>query len=132
MSADAGRAVAEAFCEVLEDEQARILDQFDAAGGNNEIDSLESTLMGLGASVQALAELNTYFRNLPKVASSEIETEAELVADGYKKLLDDAKESAASRDPLGGIVRGAFGSLQMSGPLNELGNYARDKCGRNI
>lgn len=120
----------EAFCDTIESEQERILDQFDAAGGNAEVDSFESMLAGLGASVQAIGELRTYFEKLAKVAPPEIQTEVEIVAREYDQMLDDVAD--AVDNPLGALVSGVMSSVEISGPVNTIDEYAVDNCGTHI
>jgi hypothetical protein len=121
-----------AFCSVLKSEQTRILNQLDATSsiGANSSDGFSEAVFGLGASLQALGELRTYFHKLSAVAPPEVETEAQLVAEWY----DDQVKAAADivNDPLGTIAGSLFSTLMISGQLNTLNTFALQECGQSV
>jgi len=118
----------EAFCKTMISEQKRIVDQLNltAGGADGTGDDFAKALLGVMASVQAIGELNTYFRKLAKVAPAEIQTEAELMAD---KIGDLTKVPDMS---LQGLVGSFMGALEVSGPLSTLNAFATKNCGRPI
>ena len=122
----------EAFCATMRSEKARILDQFNStvAAGENSGDEFLGVISGLGASLQALGELRTYFAKLSKVAPAEIQTEVEIVADSFEKQLDAA--SKAVSDPLAALSEGLMSGLTTSGQLNTVDSFARENCGEGI
>ena len=119
-----------AFCSTLESEQARILEQFESTSAAGGDDDFASMFASLGASVQAMGELRTYFTKLSKVAPEEIRTEAEIVAKEYDQMFDAAAASAS--DPLGSIGTRLIGSMALSGPLESMNSFAKENCGRAI
>lgn len=122
----------EAFCSTMKSEQARILAQFNATvdAGKASNDGMTQALMGLGASIQALGELRTYFHKLSDVAPEEIRTEAEIVAQGYDDQLKAAKDAVS--DPLGALASTLFEGMMMSGQLDTLNQFAVRECGQSI
>lgn len=120
---------AASFCRVLRSEKTRILQQFNATSRVGAGTSV-SALAGLGASLQAIGELRTYFHKLAKVAPSEIETEADIVAKQYDQLLDSM--SNISSNPLAGLAGSLLSSVSISGQLNSLDTFARKNCGESI
>lgn len=122
----------EAFCTTMRSEKARILDQFNSnvATGENSGDESVAVISGLGASLQALGELRTYFAKLSKVAPAEIQTEVEIVADSVEQQLDAA--SKAVSDPLGALTEGLMSGMTSSGQLNTVDSFARANCGESI
>ena len=120
---------AEAFCVTMRSEKARILDRFNstvAAGGGGFL----AVIAGLGALIQALEELRTYFAKISKVALAEIQTEGEIVAESYKKQLDAANKAVS--DPLDALSEGLMSGLTSSGQLNTVDSFARGDCGEGI
>jgi hypothetical protein len=118
----------EAFCSTLHSEKERILDQLQgtAAAADASGDDFAKALMGLGASVQAIGELRTYFEKLAKVAPAEIQTEAEIVADKMSELTDAPELS------LQGVASRMVGAMAISGQLNTLHRYAMQHCGEGV
>jgi hypothetical protein len=121
---------AEAFCSTLREEKQRILDQFNAGANPDTEDELLKMLSGLGASVQAMGELRTYFNKLEKVAPEEIQTEVEIVAGEWGRQVEDAGDAAS--DPLGGLTSALVGGLATSGQLEAVNRYALRECGEGI
>ena len=120
----------EAFCDTLASEKQRILSQFEANSNPATDDELVTTLAGLGASVQALGELRTYFEKLADVAPEEIRAQAEIVAEQYEKQFDDLQDAAS--DPLGGLAAGLVNSVAVSGQMNAVHSFARANCGEGL
>ncbi len=123
---------AEAFCATMRSEQARILDQLNStvSAGKNSGDEFLAAISGVGASIQALGELRTYFAKLSKVAPAEIQTEVEIVADSYEKQLDAASKVVS--DPLAALSQAFMGGLTSSGQLNTVDSFARENCGEGV
>ena len=121
-----------AFCSTMKSEQSRILAQFnsskDAAAGQN--DAFANALMGVGATVQALGELRTYFHKLSAVAPKEIEEETKLVADWYDDQVKSAK--GAISNPLGSLASSALDGIMISGPMNTVNKFALQNCGQSV
>jgi hypothetical protein len=118
----------EAFCSTMKSEQKRIIDEFesstDAAQASG--DDFAEAFLTIGASVQALGELQTYFSKLAKVAPEEIQTEAEIVAD---KIGDVLKAPDLSFE---GIAGSMMASMEIAGPINTLDTFAKEHCGQSI
>ena len=116
----------------MRSEKARILDQFNStvAAGEDSGDEFLAVISGLGASIQALGELRTYFAKLSKEAPAEIQAEVEIVAESYEKQLDAA--SKAVSDPLAALSEGLMSGLTSSGQLNTVDSFARSNCGEGI
>lgn len=119
----------EAFCSTLRSEKARILDQFESASAPSG-DGFADALSGLGASVQAMGELRTYFRKLERVAPDRIQTEVEIVAESIDRQFDAAKDAA--RDPLGAFGSALITGFTTSGQMQAVDRYARENCGEGI
>ena len=121
-----------AFCTTLKSEQARILAQFHstADAGAASGDGFAAALAGLGASLQALGELRTYFHKLAAVAPAEVQTEAQLVADSYDDQVQSAKDAISH--PLEGLATSILGGVMISGQLNTLNQFALRECGQSI
>ena len=62
------------FCSTMKSEQTRILRQLDKTSSASD-DENAKPFLTLVASVQAIGELQTYFKKLAKVAPEEIRTE---------------------------------------------------------
>ena len=123
---------AAAFCSTMKSEQSRILAQFnsskDAAAGQN--DAFANALMGVGATVQALGELRTYFHKLSAVAPKEIEEQTKLVADWYDDQVKSSK--GAISNPLGTLASSALDGIMISGPMNTVNKFALQNCGQSV
>lgn len=114
----------------LSSEKVPILDQLDANSNQDSEDPLVKGLSGIGASLQAVGELRTYFNKLSAAAPEEISEEAEIVAEQYDRQLDDAAGGAS--DPLGTTVSVIVGGVAVSGQLDALNSFALDNCGESI
>lgn len=130
-SCSSGRST-EAFCDKLGSEQERISGQFeevtDAARGSE--DPLEGLLAGLGGSIQAMGELQTYFRELSAVAPEEIRIEMEQITEAFDEQMDAA--SGAASDPLGALAGSLFNSIAISGQVKTVNDFAVENCGQGI
>ena len=123
---------AEAFCSTLRSEKERILGQLSdgQAAAEAQDDELVGMLTGLGASVQALGELRTYFGKLADVAPDEIRHEVEILEEEIGEQLDNAQNVAD--DPLGSLASAFVDSFSLSGQLSAVNDYAMDNCGESI
>src|SRR5947209_5783098 len=82
----------EAFCSALHSEKQRILAEFNATSHAGSNDQLARLLLGLGASLQALGELRTYFHKLADVAPDEIKDDAQIVANDWDRQVSSASD----------------------------------------
>lgn len=123
---------AAAFCQTMRSEKERILAQLEetSAAGAASGDEFLAALSGLGASIQALGELRTYFQKLAKVAPEDIRTEIEIVAESYDQQVDDAGDGVTK--PLETAVGALFEGLATSGQVSAVDEYARANCGEGI
>lgn len=122
----------EAYCAKVRSEKDRILAQLNAGSDAAEAqsDGFASGLLGLGAGVQAIGELRTYFAELERVAPADIQPELEIIAEQFDQQLDAA--GAAASDPLGGFASTFINGLAISGQLSTVGDYTRDQCGESL
>jgi hypothetical protein len=118
----------EAFCATMEAEQERILEQLegsvDEAGATG--DEFAEALLTLVASLQALTELETYFRRLEAVAPAEIQDDAAFVAEEIGGTLEVPELSFT------GMANAVMLAMRLSSPLDRLNAYALENCGRGI
>ena len=119
---------AENFCKTMKAEQARIRAGLDEATASAAAagDDFAEALLSLTAGVQALGELEVYFRKLAKVAPEEIEAETELLSEKIGGLTEVPEPSIT------GLAGSFLASLQLAGPLNTVNSYALDHCGQGI
>ena len=125
---------AENFCKTMKAEQARIRAGLDEATASVGLaawqpaagDDFAEALLSLTAGVQALGELEVYFRKLAKVAPEEIEAETELLSEKIGGLTEVPEPSIT------GLAGSFLASLQLAGPLNTVNSYALDHCGQGI
>jgi hypothetical protein len=120
----------EAFCETLSSEKQRILEQFEVASQPKSGDQFLELIGGLGASVQALGELRTYFDKLADVAPEEIRSEAEILSDHFDKQFDDAEDVGSN--PFGQLAGSLVGAMAVSGPMNTVQQFAMTHCEEGI
>lgn len=123
------RSVA-AFCSTLHSEKQRILAEFNSTAHSVSSDQLVQALSGLGASLQALGELRTYFHKLSDVAPDEIKAEAEIVAKDWDQQVADAANEAAH--PLSALAGALINGATTSGQLNTLNQFALNNCHESI
>jgi hypothetical protein len=121
---------AAAFCSTLHSEKQRILAEFNASANSGSSDQLVQVLSGLGASLQALGELRTYFHKLSDVAPDEIKDDAEIVAKDWDQQVADAANQAAH--PLSALAGALINGATMSGQLNTLNQFALSHCHESI
>ena len=125
-TACSGGRSTEAFCDTLRSEKQRILAQFESTSQLGAGDEFAEALMGLGASAQAIGELQTYFRKLADVAPEEIRVEAEIVAENMGELVTGTELS------LEGIAGSLMTGLSISGQLNTINQFALENCGESV
>lgn len=128
-SDDGSERSVEAFCSTMRSEKKRILTQLESTSGSSS-DDLAGVLAGLGASVQAIGELRTYFRKLERVAPSEIQTEVEIVSQAMDDQLKAAED--AIDNPIASLGSALLTGLTTSGQLQSVDDYARSNCGAGI
>ena len=123
---------AEAFCDTMKSEKARILTGMqaseDAADANP--DELAGMFGRLAGSLQGIGELRTYFAKLADVAPEEIRVDVEIVAESFNDQLDSAGDAVS--DPVGGLSSGLLTALTTSGQLSSVDSFARENCGEGI
>jgi hypothetical protein len=123
-----GRSTA-AFCKTMNSEQHHILAQFHAETNGNQ-QGLAATLDGLGATVEAVSALQTYFAKLADVAPPSIEDQAKIVAKSYSQGLQD--EASQASNPLGALMSGLMDSADSSSQLNDVNQFALRHCGHSV
>ena len=121
---------AAAFCSTLHSEKRRILAEFNASSHSGSPDQLVQAVSGLGASLQALGELRTYFHKLSDVAPDEIKDDAEIVAKDWDQQVADAANEAAH--PLSALAGALINGATTSGQLNTLNQFALTHCHESI
>jgi hypothetical protein len=119
-----------AFCGTLHSEKQRILAEFNATSQPGSADQLVRVLSGLGASLQALGELRTYFHKLADVAPDEIKDDAQIVAQDWDQQVQNAGNVAAN--PLANLAGAFINSMTTSGQLNTLNQFALTNCHESI
>lgn len=122
---------AAAFCSTLHSEKQAILGQFNASSSSGgSPNSLMGALSGLGASVQAISELRTYFHKLADVAPSPIEDDASIVAQSYDEQMNGMGQAMSNP------IAGAFGALiqgaTYSGQLDAMNRFALQNCHESV
>ncbi len=130
-SCGTGRSV-EAFCDTMISEQDRIVREMEEAQAlaDQQDDELVSVLIGLGSSLEAIGELRTYTRKLADTAPSEIQTDAEAVADSMDAQFEAMKDSASN--PLGALASSLVEGFTSAGSMDRVDSFARANCGRGI
>lgn len=114
----------------MQSEQQQILAEFHAtaeAGGGS---GLAHDLGELGASVQALGALRTYFDDLANVAPDPIEDDAKIVAQSYDQEFNDASNAASN--PLGSLAGALMQGLGSSSQIDAMNEFALQYCGHSI
>lgn len=119
-----------AFCNTLHSEKQRILAQFNATSQSGSSDQLVRALAGVGASLQALGELRTYFHKLSDVAPDQIRDDAEIVAKDWDHQIDTAASAAAH--PLSALAGALVTGVTTSGQLNSMNQFALTHCHESI
>jgi hypothetical protein len=124
-----GRSTA-AFCNTMRSEQQQILAQLNAtaAGGGNS--GLMHALAGLGASVQAIGALRTYFDELSDVAPPPIEDDAKIVAQAYDQQFSDMGSSLSH--PFSSLFGALVNGMATSSQLDAMNQFALQQCGHSI
>jgi hypothetical protein len=111
-------------------EQQRILAQMHATANANPHQGLAHALDEIGASVEALSALRTYFDKLADVAPPVIEDQAKIVAKSYDQQMHD--EAANATDPLAGLLTGLMDGAGYSSQLDDLNHFALEHCGHAV
>lgn len=127
-TACSGGRSTEAFCSTLGSEKERIRGQLDAGldAMESQEDDFAKALVGVGATMQSVGELRTYFDKLARVAPEEIRVEAEIVAE------EMANQTRVPELSLEGLASSLLGGVAISGQLESLDRYARQHCGESI
>lgn len=110
-----------ALCNTLHFETQRILAQFNASSHPGSNDQLVQALSGLGASLQALRELRTYFHKLSDVGPDEIKEDQEV---------SNAANEAAN--PLSAFAGALASGAMDSGQLSTLNQFALTHCHESV
>jgi hypothetical protein len=119
-----------AFCSTLHSEKQRILAQFNATSQSGSSGQLVQALSGLGASLQALGELRTYFHKLADVAPDDIKDDADIVAKDWDQQVANAANEAAH--PLSALAGALVNGATDSGQLNTLNQFALAHCHESV
>lgn len=115
----------QAFCDVLAEQKDQYLTTYDP----NQLDGLSEEARVFGSMAMLLGatgEIPLVFRKLADVAPEQIRADAEAVAAGMEQMLGSA--GSAATDPLGFAVGGLVQSLQLSGPMTRVEQFAVDNC----
>lgn len=121
------------YCRVLRSEKKRILDQLNKRSGEADAQHSEfaSAILKLGASVEALTELKTYFRRLAAVAPDKnIAIDLTTMADAYQKAEEDSVKSAGN--PMKSLAVAALNSFVLRAPTQRVNDYTIANCGESI
>jgi hypothetical protein len=114
---------ARAFCAVHDKHKKRYLAAFDSA--NASIDGGDMLTGVLQAGV-ALGDLTTMWKELAEVAPERIRVDTEVVAAGWEKQADLADDLI--EHPLKGLSSALLGSFKLTGPLQRIDRFVRNKC----
>jgi hypothetical protein len=114
----------------MRSEQQTILAEFNATAHTGGSNGLANDLSELGASVQALGALRTYFDDLANVAPPQIENDAKIVAQSYDQEFNDASNVASN--PLGSLAGALMQGLGSSSQTNAMNAFALKYCGRSV
>ncbi len=122
----------EAYCTTLEQEQERILADFEGqmAAAEGTDDEFLGALMALGAGLGAIGELEIYADKLAEVAPEEIRVDVEAVATSIEEQNEAAKDAAS--DPLGALGSALIGSLMSAGSFQRVGEWTYEHCGQGF
>lgn len=122
----------EAYCTTLEQEQERILADFEGqmAAAEGTEDEFLGALMAFGAGLGAIGELEIYGDKLAEVAPEEIRVDVEAVASSIEEQNEAAKDAAS--DPLGALGSALIGSLMSAGSFQRVGEWTYEHCGQGF
>lgn len=124
-----GRSTA-AFCSTMLSQQKQILAQMNRTANANSGNGLAHAFDELGASVEGVSALSSYFDALAQVAPPAIEDDANTVAQSYKQELSDASDAASN--PLGALGGALMTSMSSSYQMNAMNDFALKHCGHSI
>lgn len=111
-------------------QQKSILAQFNATANEDPQDGLAHALDEMGASLQAVGALRTYFDELSDVAPSPIEVDAKIVAQSYDQEVSSMGDAASH--PLAALLGALVNSATTSSQLDAMNQFAHQHCGRGV
>lgn len=117
----------QAFCSTMETHKERYLKAMQLADTDVSKGTFGGAVGGIAQAASAVADLQTMWNDLAKVAPEQVQGDVERVRDLNQKSLDVMGDNGGK--PLTALTKAGALAVQMAGPLTRVDEYTRTHCG---